>query len=199
MSEPQRVLQFWFGPLSEDGFATDEYSEKWWTKDPRLDERILRDFGSLHALLSAGARPPWMDDPEGLVAAVIILDQFSRNMFRDTPAMYAADERALSLCYEGLALGFDRRLKAAHRVFLYMPLMHSERLACQERVVELFASLLEQCEGPRKQMLEENHRFAVAHRDIVARFGRFPHRNDILGRKSTPEELEFLTQPNSSF
>lgn len=197
--EPQRVLQFWCGPLQDDGFASKEYSNQWWTKDPELDERIRQEFGALHSLLNAGERPVWLETPSGLVAAVVVLDQFSRNMFRGTPAMYASDTRALALCFEGLALGFDRKLPAAHRTFLYMPLMHSERLVCQVRCVALFAAFKEECTGDTKKIAENNHWFAEQHHDIVARFGRFPHRNQILGRNSTPDEIQFLQEPNSSF
>lgn len=200
MSTPvDAVLSFYCGELGPDGRAPEEKTSAWWKKDPAFDQSIRDMFGGLHAVLNAGQRPDWLETPEGNVAAVIVLDQFSRNMFRDTAGMFASDERALALACEAIALGWDKQLPFAHRALLYMPFMHSERLTMQERCVALFDELAKETEGACSEAAQNNHGYAVRHRDIVARFGRFPHRNVALGRVSTEEEEAFLKEPGSSF
>lgn len=166
------VLQFWFQELKP---------RDWFEKNDEIDRRIRERFATLHADLTreAIAIP---DTARGHLAAVIVLDQFSRNMFRNSPDAYAADERALRLADRALELGFDRQLTPDERRFLYMPFMHAEDPAAQARCVELFTSLADPVSLD----------YAIEHRDIVDRFGRFPHRNAVLQRASTPEELEFL-------
>lgn len=171
------VLRFWFAD-----------PDRWWVKDPAFDAEIRDRFGALHAAIERGEHEAWLDTPRGALAYVIVLDQFSRNIFRGTPGMFAADARALAATNAAIARGHDAALSPQERGFLYMPLMHSEALADQDRSVALFGAL-------GTGQLD----YAERHRDIVRRFGRFPHRNAILGRASTPEELEFLTQPGSSF
>ncbi len=190
---------FWFGELDAEGRASAEKAELWWRKDAAFDRSIVERFGALHAELHAGKGREWRRAPRSLLAYVLVLDQFSRNMFRGTADMFASDELALSTAFEGIALGFDRRLVCDERVFLYMPLMHSERIEVQERCVELFRELAAELTGASKKSVLGNLDFAERHRDIVLRFGRFPHRNAVLGRPSTPEEIAFLTEPNSSF
>ena len=179
MADHEAVLGFWFGLDPQ----------RWWTKDAAFDRDVRERFAGEHAAVLRGERDGWLATPRGRLAYVIVLDQLSRNMFRDTPRAFAADDRALDAAAGGIARGHDRDLPPGERGFLYMPYMHSELLPVQERCCELFASL-----GDAEQL-----DYARRHRDIVARFGRFPHRNAILGRPSTPEELAFLTQPGSSF
>jgi uncharacterized protein (DUF924 family) len=188
-NEWERVLDFWFGELDAAGQADAEHAARWWRKDPELDSELRTRFETDHAAIEAGHREHWRDDPRGLVAYVIVLDQLSRNMYRGTPRMFASDRRALEAARQGIDRGLERALPTTLRAFLYMPFMHSERLADQDRAVVLFGSL-----GSAEQL-----DFAIQHRDIVARFGRFPHRNAILGRESTPEEIAFLAEPGSSF
>lgn len=176
---PDDVLGFWFG----------QPPARWFKKDPVFDQEIRDRFGALHGEVVLGQHDGWLTTARGRLAAIIVLDQFSRNMFRDTPGMFASDPRALEIALEGLTRGDDRALSPAERPFLFMPLMHAEDRAAQDRCVELFAAL-----GG-----EQGLDFAEQHRAIVQRFGRFPHRNAILGRTSTPEEVEFLAQPGSSF
>jgi len=178
--EIDRVLSFWFDELRP---------EQWFTVDETVDERVLERFGPLHRRLAAGVPPEWEQTPEGCLAAVIILDQFPRNMFRGDPRAFATDAAALALADRAIGRGFDRALTAARRKFLYMPFQHSENAADQARSVDLFAALGD------PQTLD----FAKRHKEIVDRFGRFPHRNTVLGRVSTEEELAFLEQPDSSF
>jgi uncharacterized protein (DUF924 family) len=195
----EEVLQFWFGTLDDDGRADAQHTASWFKKDPDFDAEIVRRFTGLYEAFREEKLPAWANGPRGLLAAILVLDQFSRNMFRDNAKMYAFDERALRLSFEYIALGFDEDAPTAHRTFSYMPLMHSERLVDQERCVTLFSRFAEELSGELEQAIRANLKFAIAHRDIVARFGRFPHRNAILGRESTKEELAFLSEPGSSF
>jgi uncharacterized protein (DUF924 family) len=170
------VLAFWF---ADPG--------RWWRKDAVFDAEVRARFLGLHAAIAAGACGEWPETPRGALAYVIVLDQFSRNIFRDSARMYETDEIALAAARRALDRGFDQELSDDERMFLYMPFMHSENIADQERCVTLFSPL------------EQWVRYAEQHRNIIREFGRFPHRNALLGRPSTPEELAFLTRPGSSF
>ncbi len=193
------ILAFWLGELDADGLATPATFERWWKKDPAFDDEIRRRFGAEHAAVAAGRREAWRTTPRGRLAEVVVLDQFSRNLFRDTARMFAWDATALALAGQSVSLGDESALATDERVFLYMPWMHSESLRDQERCLELFEGLAGSRTGAARARVEGNLRFARAHRDVIARFGRFPHRNALLGRASTPEELAFLAQPGSSF
>ena len=186
MSAVDDILDFWFGTLDEHGCASKEHQARWWKKDAAFDDEIRRRFADLHQAIRRGEHDDWLLEPRGRLAQVIALDQFPRNMFRGTAEMFASDAQALRIAVDGIERGDDRALPQDHRSFFYMPLMHSEDLAMQDRAVVMFAAL-----GSVK--------YAEMHRDIIRRFGRFPHRNRILGRESSPEELEFLAQPGSSF
>jgi uncharacterized protein (DUF924 family) len=199
MNEIDTVLQFWFGELDANGRADAEHSARWWKKDEAFDAQIRTRFGELHAAVARGERDDWLESDRGCLAYVIVLDQFSRNMFRGTGQAFAYDAAALRAALAAIARRVDQRLGPDGRSFLYMPLMHSEDIAVQERCVELFAALRQTAEGTWQEAAASALSYAEQHRDIVKRFGRFPHRNALLGRKSTPEELEFLTQPGSSF
>lgn len=188
------VLEYWLGPEEERDTPAEAVRQRWWTKDPKFDRALKSRFGGTLEQAGAGALGDWLATPRGRLALVIVLDQFSRNVYRGSAAMYANDERAVALALGGLDQGVDRGLRVSERQFLYMPLMHAENLELQERSVALFRHLAEEAEGQRS-----SYDFAVKHRDIIVRFGRFPHRNGILSRTSTAEELEFLTQPGSGF
>ena len=164
-----------------------------------LDARIDEHFGALREAVMRGEREAWLELPRGALAYVIVLDQFSRNIFRDTARMFEGDERALGAALAGVERGQDRTLAFAERSFFYMPLMHSEELAIQERCVALFAALEREVAPELDADAHYFLEFAERHREIVRRFGRFPHRNSPLGRTSTAEEIEFLVQPGSSF
>ncbi len=196
---PRSVLDFWFGELDADGFAAAETAARWFRKDPAFDQELRDRFLDEHRAIVAGQREAWLDSPEGRLAYILVLDQFSRNMFRDTPAMFATDELARATAVAGIDRGDDRAVTGHQRAFYYLPLMHSESLADQERCVALFTEFRDQLQGAAREIIEHNLRFAHAHRDIIARWGRFPHRNAILGRPSTAAELAFLEQPGSSF
>lgn len=162
---------------------------RWWVKDPAFDAEIRARFGALHQEIAQGKHEDWRSTARGALAYVVVLDQFSRNMYRDTPGMFASDAQARAAARAAVDAGFDQALPAAERDFLYMPFMHSEELADQDRGVALFEAA-----GATGTL-----RYAEMHRDIVRRFGRFPHRNAVQGRASTPEERDFLAQPGSSF
>ena len=176
----QTVLQFWFTELTP---------QQHFAKDAALDESIRTRFGPT---LEAAARCElftWRATPEGRLAEILVLDQFSRNGYRDTARAFAQDALALALAQELVASGQDRSLPTAQRVFAYMPYMHSESALIHEQALELFA----------QPGMENNLDFERRHKAIIDRFGRYPHRNAVLGRTSTPEELAFLSEPGSSF
>ena len=174
------VLKFWFEELEP---------KQWWVKDPELDATIEKRFGELHARAARCELFVWRDEAAGRLAEIIVLDLFSRNIYRDSPRAFASDSLALALTQEAVRAGDDLKLSVQQRSFLYMPLMHSESLAIHDEAVRLYS-----IEG-----LEYNLEFEHKHRVIIERFGRYPHRNAILGRESTPAELEFLKGPGSSF
>ncbi len=174
------VLSYWFGELPR---------EKWFAKDAAVDAEIARRFGDLHECLSREVPASWRDSPPALLAAIIVLDQFSRNLRRDDARAYANDSVALGLAKEALERGFDAGLSRDELHFLYMPFMHAEDLAEQDRSVALFRTL-----GDPGSL-----DFAERHRVVIASFGRFPQRNAPLGRESTPAEIEFLRRPGSAF
>jgi uncharacterized protein (DUF924 family) len=198
-SVPGEVLDFWFGALDATGRADEAHTGRWFSHDPAFDDEVTRRFLELHDEIAAGRHQDWCESARGNLAAVIVLDQFSRNMFRGTAKMFAYDDRAFALARAGVERGDDRVLVHDERAFLYMPFMHSEDLEAQERSVELFAAWAAELSGELKARVENALRYAQMHRDIVERFGRFPHRNAALGRPTTSEEREFLKQPGSSF
>lgn len=199
VNEPEEVLTFWFGTLDRDGRADPAHAERWFRSDPAFDASIRERFDALHAAVGRGEREDWLAAPRGRLSYVIVLDQFSRNLYRGTGRMFAWDAQALAVALAGADAGEDQALAFDERSFLYMPLMHSESLAVQDRCVALFTSLRDGQSGRLREHAAYSLDFAERHRDIVQRFGRFPHRNALLGRASTPEELEFLAQAGSSF
>jgi uncharacterized protein (DUF924 family) len=185
--DPNDLLKFWFGE------PPGKQRPEWFVKDPKFDEELRRRFGELHAAAARRELEAWRDSPEPMLALVVLLDQLSRNLHRGDPRAFAQDAHARECAAQALMRGDDLELLPVQRQFLYLPLEHSESLADQERGVELMRSL--DCFEETRGMSD----YSVRHRDIVRRFGRFPHRNAILGRPSTAEETEFLTQPGSGF
>ena len=180
IAEPEDVIHFWFEELSPDD---------WYGPPPRVDAEITARFGETYVALKDDVPPGWLHDPEGVLAAILVLDQFPRNMFRGAPQAFATDAQALALSKRAIAEGLDMKLPAEKRCFVYIPFQHSEDLNDQDRSFALFTALGNPI----------NLDFAIRHQEIIARFGRFPHRNESLGRESTPEEEAFLKQPGSSF
>lgn len=176
----REVLAFWFEEATP---------EQWFRKDDAFDATMTSRFLLLHERLQARPIEDFLDDPETAIAAVIVFDQMSRNMFRGTARAFACDAKALALAQAAIARGYEAKLSKPQRQFLYLPFEHAENLASQERCVALMQSLDD----------AELVKWAEAHRVIVARFGRFPHRNQALGRVSTDDEIAFLKEPGSSF
>lgn len=174
------VLEFWFDELTPDD---------WFRKDPSVDQRIAERFGPTLAAAARCELFHWRESARGRLAEVLVLDQFSRNIHRDTAAAFANDALALALAQEAVARGCDHKLPVPQRVFLYLPWMHSESALLHEQALRLFAT----------PGMEKNLEFEHRHKAIIDRFGRYPHRNVALGRSSTPEEIEFLRQPGSAF
>lgn len=174
------VLKFWFEDLSP---------QQWFMKSDEVDATIRDRFLDIHKKASACELDHWRKDAESSLAEIIVLDQFSRNLYRDTPKAFAQDGIALVLAQEAIAKGFHEELSTEQVHFLYLPFMHSESLVIHERAVELYTTL-----GQAR-----NLEFEMKHKAIIERFGRYPHRNEVLGRESTPEEIEFLKGPDSSF
>lgn len=177
MESHNSVLEFWFNELSQ---------KDWFVKNTELDKKISSRFHDLHLSASKGELFEWRKTPEGRVAEIIVLDQFSRNMFRGTAQAFAYDAMALVLAQEIVLFNLDRALPLLYRGFAYMPYMHSESLVIHQEAVKLFAL----------PGLEENLKFEMLHKEIIEKFGRYPYRNEILGRTSTQEEIEFLKTHN---
>ncbi|MET0841333.1 MAG: DUF924 family protein [Methyloceanibacter sp.] len=174
------IVAFWFETLKP---------EDWYRKNPAIDAAITERFGATYEALKTGVPPDWLAEPKGMLAAIIVLDQFPRNMFRDDARAFATDQAALALAKRAISEGTDMRLAPEQRAFIYLPFQHAETRDDQARSIELFTAL----GNPN------NLDFALRHQAIIARFGRFPHRNSVLGRASTAEELAFLQEPGSSF
>jgi len=186
------ILEFWFGELDADGMASGEKGELWFRSSESLDNEIRRRFGTDVALALAGSLDNWSRRDDGLIALTLLLDQFTRNIDRGSPAAFSGDEAALRLVRAAVGAGRDRALPTIYRVFLYIPFEHAEDLAAQDEGLACFDRLLADCPASARDRLADFRRYAQAHRDVIARFGRFPHRNKLLGRTSTDAELQHL-------
>lgn len=180
MSEYKKVIDFWFEELDPSD---------WWKKDEKLDQTIKDRFISTHQAAIFCELNHWRSNPLGRLAEIIVIDQFSRNIFRNKPESFLYDNLALVLSQEAVSGKHDKDLTAKQKAFLYMPYMHSESKIIHEQAVKLFS----------QPGLESNLDFELKHKVIIDRFGRYPHRNIVLGRASTQEEINFLKEPNSSF
>ena len=174
------IINFWFHDIS---------AKQWWRKDPAFDALLNERFGTVHQRACQCELFAWRTAPLGRLAEIIVLDQFSRNIYRGTTLAFESDRVALALAQEAIACSADGELSQAERGMLYMPFMHSESLAIHEIAVDLF----------KKNGILSNYKYELKHKAVIERFGRYPHRNDILGRESTQEEIEFLQQPGSRF
>ncbi|GHG03302.1 DUF924 family protein [Thalassotalea marina] len=176
----QEIIHFWF---------VETTPAQWWQKDTAFDLLIEQRFAHVHHQAKLGELSSWRETALGSLAEIIILDQFSRNIYRDKPAAFAQDPMALTLAQVAISKGFDLTLPETERSFLYLPFMHSESKLIHKHALSLYQALGN----------EQNLEFECKHKAIIDQFGRYPHRNTILGRQSTPEEVEFLKEPNSSF
>jgi uncharacterized protein (DUF924 family) len=182
MREIRHILEFWFAPANKP---------RWFKKDAAFDDAIRREFEGVHERAAAGRLAAWQNTPEGALALCLCLDQFPRNIYRGTPRAFASDAKARAVADWAVDRGFDLHFERDdERTFFYLPFEHSENLDDQHRAVELIRT---RCRDP------ELVRYAVLHRDVIEKFGRFPHRNAILGRRTTPAEEEYLKQPGAGF
>ncbi|MEG4804003.1 DUF924 family protein [Microcoleus sp. ARI1-B5] len=185
------VLDFWFGRSNSPEFG--KVQKKWFEKDADFDGEVRSRFLSQYERAASGQLDSWLDSPENCLALILLLDQFGRNMFRENAQAFATDSKALAAAQHAVKNHFDRELLTVQKWFIYLPFEHSENLEHQQKSVELFRQL--SGEPDSDSVID----FAVRHFKIIERFGRFPHRNQILGRETTPEEAEFLRQPGSGF
>jgi uncharacterized protein (DUF924 family) len=193
--EAEEVLELWFGPPGGPvGFA-----QRWWEKDPAFDALLRERFAPIHRAIVDGAHEDWKTRARPCLAYIVVIDQLSRNMFRGSPEAFAYDTRAQSAALGGMQAGFDRELDAVQRRFFYMPLLHAEDRQLQDQAIIAFATLAASIPEAERTPVVHQVISGARHRNIIVRFGRFPHRNAILGRASTPEELAFLEEPGSSF
>ncbi len=176
----QDILNFWFEEIEQS---------LWWAKDEQFDQLIIERFSEVHTQAIHCELFEWRKIAEGRLAEIIVLDQFSRNMFRSSPLSFAYDSLALALSQEAILVGADKELSPIQRSFLYLPFMHSESLKIHEIAMGLY----------KKNGISSNLDFEIKHQEIIKKFGRYPHRNKILGRMSTEKEIEFLEQPGSGF
>ena len=198
MTKPREILLFWFADADIEAVPAEQRS-LWFKKDATFDRAVSDRFTAEIELALAGGLEAWCETPAGRLALIILLDQFPRNVFRDTPRAFAGDPLAQKVVADGLLQGDDQALPFYGRAFHYMPLMHAEERGAQARSVASFARLAQDADAQHREQAAIFHDFARQHQVIVDRFGRFPHRNAILGRPSTDEEKAFLTTPGSSF
>jgi len=180
MNMYREIFSFWFEEIDQS---------QWWAKDDDFDHLIIEKFSEAHARATRCELFKWRENARGRLVEIIVLDQFSRNMFRDSPLSFASDSLALALSQEAISAGADKALSSVERSFLYMPFMHSESLEIHELATDLY----------QQNGIQSNLDFEIKHKRIIKKFGRYPHRNNILGRESTGEEIEFLKQPGSGF
>jgi len=201
MADPEieRVLEFWFSDAEQNALKIDSRMERWFGSDPVFDDRVREEFGDLVGRASSGELMDWTETPAGRLALIIVLDQFRRNIFRGTGGAYARDQLALKICIEGTVREDYRRLAPMQRLFFFMPLQHAESLKIQEKSVQIYTAMADKASGTLKETFLTAARFAELHRDIVAEFGRFPHRNAALGRENTPAEAGYLAGDAQTF
>ena len=196
---PKDVTTFWFRDATRSPEALERRGAVWFGGGPAFDRECATRFAASLEDAARGALDDWTGTPQGRLALVILLDQMPRNIHRGSPAAFAHDVQAAAHCIAGIESGQDRSLHPVERVFLYMPLQHAEDLGLQRRSVERFESLAAEVDDAWRDRFTENAHYARLHRDIVERFGRFPHRNRVLGRESTEEELSYLADGAPTF
>ena len=196
---PKDVLSFWFQDATQSLEALQRRSAVWFGSDPAFDRECAARFTALLEDAARGVLRNWAETAHGRLALVILLDQMPRNMHRGSPAAFMHDAQASAHCIAGIESGQDRILHPVERIFLYMPLQHAEDLALQRRSLEQFELLAAEAKDAWRSNFAENVQYAREHHDIIERFGRFPHRNRILGRASTEEELRYLADGAPTF
>lgn len=200
LPSPEKVVDYWIGDARDDAELAKKRTRVWFGKSDKVDAYLAENFTQIIAELAAGRADDWAaQGPVGRLGAIIVLDQFTRNIFRGKRGAFENDFRALFLCKDGLMKGDDKELSEVERQFFYLPLEHSERIADQKLCVDLFERLLREARPAFRPLAEGALDYAHQHKAVIDRFGRFPHRNAILGRDNTPEEEAYLAQPGSGF
>jgi len=197
--QPEHILDFWFGPVGTTPSIVARQRKLWFGKSAANDQAVTDQFANTLVTATAGQLDHWANTPRGRLALLVVFDQFPHHIHRDQPQAFATDPQALALSLEALKAGEDAQLAPIERVFLYLPLEHAESNGMQDRSVSLYEKLAHESTTDERALFEDFLNHARRHRDVVARFGRFPHRNAILGRPSSDDELEFLKQPGSRF
>lgn len=193
------VLDFWFGTLNSSGLPDPSHRKRWFSGGKAFDEEIRQRFLPVMDVAARDELVAWRDHPEGVLAQIILLDQFSRNVHRGTPRAFDHDSLAMELCLAGIAKGLDQPLLPIFRAFFYMPFQHSEQLADQDHGLRFFQALVEDAVPDQVSLFRGFLESAQEHQAIIARFGRFPHRNAVLGRVSSEAELDYLRQAGQRF
>lgn len=193
------ILAFWFKEQELTAPQIDRRMDTWFGEDPLFDHEIDKEFGADVEMACAGQLNRWADEPRGRLALIILIDQFRRNIHRNTAKAFSMDKLALKLCVEGAMQKKDKGLTPIQKVFFYMPLQHAESTKVQAKSVELFARLAESVSPTYRETFQTIAQFAELHRDIIDQFGRFPHRNKLLGRENTAEEDEYLAGDSPDF
>lgn len=199
MADVDAILEFWFGTERDDLAVFNAQGSLWFASNPELDAEIKQRFGADVEAAARGELEHLTSQPRGRLAVIILLDQFTRNIYRGTGLAFASDHVALKHCRAAIASKQDEALRRVERPFAYMPLMHAEDLAAQDEALQVFERLVGTADGELKRCFENNLKFAHLHRDLIVRFGRFPHRNALLGRENTPEENEYLAAGAETF
>ncbi|VVN78038.1 DUF924 family protein [Pseudomonas fluorescens] len=195
----QPLLEWWFGTFESPGEIAADKGKLWFGKRDSQDLEARTRFGGWVEQALAGGLTEWAQRPEGWLALVLLLDQLPRMIFRDSPKSFAGDLRAQALVAQGIAADFDRQLRPIERVFIYLVFEHCENLAVQNEAVSRYIDLVAQQLESERMLFNDYLDYAEQHQQVIARFGRFPHRNAVLGRESTAEELDFLSRPGSRF
>ncbi|MDP1862973.1 MAG: DUF924 family protein [Thiobacillus sp.] len=198
-TQAKNVLDFWFGPCGTATELVGRQRKLWFAKSAANDQAVVDQFSDTLVAATAGRLDHWADTPRGRLALLIVFDQFPHHIHRDQPQAFATDPQALALNLTALKTGDEQHLTPIERVFLYLPLEHAESNDMQDWSVSLYEKLADEAAIEERALFDDFLRYARQHRDVVARFGRFPHRNTILGRPSSDDELEFLKQPGSRF
>lgn len=198
-SDVQRVLNFWFAGTGRDSPRVDSRMDRWFGVDEGFDNQIRDEFGDLVQLASEQKLMDWAGTPEGCLALIILIDQFRRNIFRSSAEAFTLDHLALKLCIDGTLAGDHKKLSPVQRLFFFMPLQHSESVRVQKKSVEIFQAMAEDVTDTLRETFLTTAHFAELHHDIVVEFGRFPHRNNILGRQNTDAEADYCAAESPTF
>lgn len=197
--EIKDVLDYWFSDSDLDSPTVDSRMDRWFGSSEELDNEIGERFGELVERASSDELDAWADQPEGRLALIILLDQYRRNIYRGKPEAFEQDKKALKICIEGTMTGVHKHLSPEQRVFFFMPLQHAESLKIQDKSVSIYNALADSVSDTLRETFATCAQFAELHRDIVAEFGRFPHRNAVLGRENTEAEAAYLSGEVPSF